>query len=48
LHVRGIIDERLPFIYEDELATKARVIIRDFSLRFLPVANENKKMVKEG
>lgn len=41
-------DERLPFIYRDELATEARVIIRDFALRFLPVANENKKMVKQG
>jgi hypothetical protein len=34
LRVRGIMDERHPFIYEDELATKARAMIRDFALMF--------------
>ena len=48
MRVREIMDERHPFIYEDELATEARAMIRDFALRILPVANENKKSVKQG
>jgi CBS domain-containing protein len=38
-------DEKHPFIYEDELATKARAIIRDLGLRILPVTDENKKLL---
>jgi CBS-domain-containing membrane protein len=38
-------DERHPFIYEDELATKARAVIRDFSLRTLPVLDKDKKLL---
>jgi len=45
LRVKEIMDERHPFIYEDELATKARAMIRDFALRILPVADENKKLL---
>lgn len=45
MRVRGIMDEKHPFIYEDELATKARAMIRDFALRILPVADENKKLL---
>jgi len=37
-------DEKHPFIYKDELATKARAIIRDFALRIIPVVDENKKL----
>jgi len=37
-------DEKHQFIYKDELATKARAIIRDFALRILPVVDENKKL----
>lgn len=34
-----------PSIYEDELATKARAMVRDLGLRILPVTNESKKLV---
>jgi len=44
LRVKEIADEKHPFIYEDELATKARAIIRDFALRILPVVDENRKL----
>jgi CBS domain-containing protein len=44
LRVREITDEKHPFIYEDELATKARATIRDYALRILPVIDENKKL----
>lgn len=42
MRVKEIMDSKHPFIYEDDLATKARAIIRDFALRILPVINENK------
>jgi CBS domain-containing protein len=45
LRVREIMDGKHPFIYDDELATKARAMIRDFALRILPVVTENKKLV---
>jgi len=45
LRVKQIMDGKHPFIYEDELATKARAIIRDFALRILPVVNENKRLL---
>jgi len=45
LRVKEITNEKHPFIYEDELATKARAIIRDFALRILPVTDENKKLL---
>ncbi len=45
LRVKEIANEKHPFIYEDELATKARAIIRDFSLRVLPVVDENRKLL---
>jgi len=45
LRVKEIADEKHPFIYEDELATKARAIIRDFALRILPVVDENRKLL---
>ncbi len=43
--VKEIMNERHPFIYEDELATKARATIRDFSLRILPVTDGNRKLL---
>ena len=43
--VKEIMDEKHPFIYEDELATKARALIRDLNLRILPVTDENKKFL---
>jgi CBS-domain-containing membrane protein len=45
LRVKEIMDEKHPFIYEDALATKARAIIRDYTLRILPVADEDKKLL---
>ena len=45
LRVKEIMDEKHPFIYDDELATKARATIRDYALRILPVVNENKKLL---
>ncbi len=43
--IKEIMNERHPFIYEDELATKARAIIRDFALRILPVTDDHKKLL---
>lgn len=45
MHVNEIMNEKHPFIYEDELATKARAVLRDFSLRILPVTDGNKKLL---
>jgi CBS domain-containing protein len=45
LLIKEIMNERHPFIYEDELATKARAIIRDFALRILPVTDDHKKLL---
>lgn len=45
MRVKEIMDQRHPSIYEDELATKARAIIRDFNLRILPVTDENKRLL---
>jgi CBS-domain-containing membrane protein len=38
-------DGKHPSIHDHELATKARAMIRDFSLRILPVVNEDKKLL---
>jgi len=45
LRVGEIANQKHPSIYEDELATKARALIRDFSLRILPVVNAEKRLV---
>jgi CBS domain-containing protein len=45
LRVKEIADEKHPFIYDDELATKARALIRDFALRILPVTDSNRKVL---
>jgi len=42
LRVKEIMDQTHPSIYEDDLATKARALIRDLDLRILPVTNTNK------
>ena len=34
-----------PSIYPDELATKARAVLRDFKLRILPVVDDNKQLL---
>lgn len=43
--VKEIMNDRHPWIYEDELATKARATIRDLSLRILPVVEDHKKLL---
>ncbi len=45
LLVKEIMNEKHPFIYEDELATKARALMRDLSLRILPVTDLNRKLL---
>lgn len=45
LRVKEILNEKHPSIFEDDLATKARAIIRDFGIRMLPVVDANKKLV---
>ena len=45
LLIKEIMNARHPFIYEDELATKARAIIRDSSLRILPVVDPHKRLL---
>jgi len=45
LRVKEIMDRKHPFIYDDELTTKARAMIRNFALRILPVVNGNKKLL---
>lgn len=42
MRVKELMDSKHQSIYADELATKARAIIRDFDLRILPVVDENK------
>jgi len=43
--VKELADQKHPFIYYDEPATKARAIIREFGLRILPVTDKNKKLL---
>lgn len=38
-------DRNYPSIYVDELATKARAVLRERTLRILPVVDENKRLV---
>ncbi|MEM1565570.1 MAG: CBS domain-containing protein [Candidatus Bathyarchaeia archaeon] len=45
MRVKEVANQKHPSIYEDELATKARALIRDFSLRILPVVNIEKRLV---
>lgn len=45
LRVREIMDGKHPAIYMDELATKARAMIRDFNLRILPVTDGDKRLL---
>jgi CBS domain-containing protein len=45
LRVKEIMDPKHPSIYEDDLATKARALIRDIDLRILPVVNKNKLLL---
>jgi len=45
LRVQDITDKKYPSIYADELATKARAVLRERSLRTLPVTDKNKHLV---
>jgi len=45
LRVQDVMDRKHPFIYVDELATKARAVLRERGLRVLPVLDENKRLV---
>lgn len=45
LLVKEIMNERHPSVHDDELATKARAIIRDFALRILPVIDDHNNLV---
>jgi len=45
LRVQEVMDRNHPFIYADELATKARAVLRERGLRVLPVLDENKRLV---
>ena len=43
--VKDIMDKNYPSIYADELATKARAVLRERALRILPVVDEHKRLV---
>lgn len=45
MRVQEIMDAKHPSIRENEYVTNARAMIRDFSLRILPVVNKDKKLV---
>ncbi|NIW10886.1 MAG: CBS domain-containing protein, partial [Gammaproteobacteria bacterium] len=45
MRVQDITDRKYPSIYADELATKARAILRERRLRTLPVIDDNKRLV---
>lgn len=45
LRVKEIMDGKYPSIYADDLATKARALIRNLDLRLLPVTDLNKNLV---
>ena len=45
LLVKEIMDRKYPSIYEDDLATKARALLRNLDLRILPVTDLNKNLV---
>ena len=43
--VKDIMDRNYPSIYADDLATKARTVLRERELRILPVMDEHKRLV---
>ena len=45
MRVQDIMDQNHPSIYADELATKARAILRDLKLRVLPVVDAHKRLI---
>lgn len=45
MRVQDVMDRNHPFIYADELATKARAVLRERGIRVLPVLDKNKRLV---
>ena len=45
MRVKEITNEKHPFVYDDELATKARAMIREYNIRILPVTDGNQKVL---
>jgi len=45
LRVQDIMNRNHPSIYPDELATKARALLRDLKLRILPVVDDDKQLL---
>jgi len=45
LLVKDLMNRNHPSIYPDELATKARAVLRDLGLRVLPVVDERKRLL---
>lgn len=45
MRVQDIMDQNHLSIYTDELATKARAILRDFKIRILPVVDQHKRLI---
>jgi CBS domain-containing protein len=45
LLVKELMNHSYPSIYADELATKARAVLRDRNLRVLPITDEKKRLV---
>jgi len=45
LLVQDIMDQSYPLLYEDELATKARAVLRSRGLRVIPIVDDHKRLV---
>jgi len=45
LRVQDVMNRDHPSIYPDELATKARAVLRDLKLRILPVVDDDKRIL---
>jgi len=45
LLVKDLTDRKHPFLYADDLATKARAAMRDRGLRIVPIVNEHKRLL---
>jgi len=45
LLVKDLVDKNYPFLYVDDLATKARAILRTHGLRVIPIIDDQKRLV---
>ena len=45
MRVQDLMDRNYPSLYADELATKARAVLRSRGLRVLPVVDEDKRLI---